>query len=157
AIYPNCFSLEEVKTAKLLMHFVLYQNGDPKLLNRIACTPELEDIAEMYQDATIGKQIKTPETTTALKQWKLVSNRTRPNWFNLEDTETAKVLGTFVLPKGSDSKTLHRIAVAPKLECIAKTYYKYLADSMAKDSIVFAVVKEVLHRLEQEYPYTIAP
>ncbi|MEM9687795.1 MAG: hypothetical protein AAF934_12890 [Bacteroidota bacterium] len=156
AIYPNCFSLKEIKTGKVLTYFVLYQNGDTKLLNRIACAPELEDIAEMYDDATIGNQAKAAKTATTLKhrEWQLIPNGNRPDWFDLGEIETSKVLGTFVLPEDGDSKTLDCIASAPKWEHIAKTYYKHLSGSTPKGSIVFAVVKEVLRRLAQEHPYT---
>ncbi|MEM9687789.1 MAG: hypothetical protein AAF934_12860, partial [Bacteroidota bacterium] len=146
----------ETKTDKVLTHFVLCQNGDTKLLNRIACAPELEDIAEMYDDATIGNQTKAAKTATALKhrEWQLIPNGSRPDWFDMKDTKTAKILGTFALSEGSDTTLLNLIASAPKLEHIAKTYYKYLSGSTPKGSIVFAVVKEVLRRLGEENPYT---
>ena len=158
ARYPNYFCLKEIKTDKILTHFVLYQSSDTKLLNRIACTPELEDVAEMYHDATTGSRAKAAALTTAFKHrdWQLIPNGSRPDWFDLEDTKKAKILGTFLLPEGGDFKALYRIVSAPKLERIAKTFRDTMAGSPAKESILFSVVTEVLRRIEQECLYTIA-
>ena len=55
-VNPNWFKLEEIKTGKVLGCFVLPEDGDPTLLNRIAAAPELEDIAEMFRDTMIGNK-----------------------------------------------------------------------------------------------------
>lgn len=53
--HPNCFVLQEAKTNKVLGTFILPEDSDPKLINLIAATPDLQDIAEAYRDHMIGR------------------------------------------------------------------------------------------------------
>ncbi|MEM9687261.1 MAG: hypothetical protein AAF934_10120 [Bacteroidota bacterium] len=127
--FPNCFSMEKTQTNTVWTNFVLYGSDNMKLLNRIACAPELEDIAEMYQDNSIGKHTEksVAELPTIKQQWRVIPDEGHPDWFNLEETETATVLATFVLTKEGDPEYLNCIANAPELECIAKTFYTIMA------------------------------
>lgn len=54
ATAPDCFSLKEATTGKVLGSFVLFDRNNTPLLNLIACAPELEDIAEMFHDHMLG-------------------------------------------------------------------------------------------------------
>lgn len=55
---PNCFTLKETKTGKLLGTFVLPKEGNLTVLNLISAAPELEDIAEMYHDHMEGGKME---------------------------------------------------------------------------------------------------
>ena len=58
-IHPKNFILKEDKTGKILATIILPEDSnpedsDPTLLNLIASAPELQDIAEMFQDHMQG-------------------------------------------------------------------------------------------------------
>lgn len=147
ATYPNCFSMEKTQTTKVWTHFVLYGSDNIKLLNRIACAPELKHIAEMYQDTSIGKHTKkSVAATTPKPQWRMVPDKIHPDWFNLEETETANLLATFMLIEEGNLACLNLIANAPELECIAKTFHNVMA-SHNERAMPFYVTRAVLQRL----------
>lgn len=51
---PNCFYLETA-AGKVLCTLGVPEGGNTGFLNLIASAPELQDIAEMYYDAMLGK------------------------------------------------------------------------------------------------------
>lgn len=58
SITPNCFSMEENRTGKILGTIILPESGDNTFLNLIGCAPELEDIAEMFRDHMEGSPME---------------------------------------------------------------------------------------------------
>ena len=94
-----------------------------------------------------------PETTLLIKewQWRIVPDEGRPDYFNLEEAKTGKVLGTFILPEDSDPKLINLIASAPELQDIAEMSRDHMIGNSMEKTMVFSLVMQVLERAEQPY------
>lgn len=88
------------------------------------------------------------ETTFKHRDWNLIPDAAHSNYFDLKETKTGRVLGRFILPESSDPTLLNLIASAPELQDIAEMYHDAMVGNGAEKTMVFAIVTEVLHRVQ---------
>lgn len=81
AIHGHCFNLEEVKTGKLLAALILPEGSNSRLLSLIASAPELQDIAEMYQQSMTGSRAENSMLFSMVTQ--VLQRTTQP--YSIED------------------------------------------------------------------------
>lgn len=91
---------------------------------------------------------KTTEFTH--KEWHIIPNANHPNHFTLKTT-TGTIICALAFPGNNNTTNatfLNLIASAPELQDIVEMYRDSMTGKEAEKTMVFAIVREILSRLQ---------